>query len=35
LGFTDVRTYIQSGNVIFRADEPDQARLTGLLEAAL
>jgi len=35
LGFTDVRTYIQSGNVIFRADEGDQARLTGLLEAAL
>jgi len=35
LGFTDVRTYIQSGNVIFRADEPDQARLTGRLEAAL
>ena len=35
LGFTDVRTYIQSGNVIFRADEPDQARLRARLEAAL
>lgn len=34
-GFTDVLTYIQSGNVIFRADETDQAHLEGLLEAAL
>ncbi|BDP42774.1 hypothetical protein DAETH_27430 [Deinococcus aetherius] len=24
LGFTDVRTYIQSGNVIFEAEKPDQ-----------
>jgi uncharacterized protein (DUF1697 family) len=35
LGFTEVRTYIQSGNVIFRADEADQAKLTSLLEEAL
>lgn len=35
LGFTDVRTYIQSGNVLFRAAEPDQATLTGQIEAAL
>jgi uncharacterized protein (DUF1697 family) len=35
LGFTDVRTYIQSGNVIFRADETDQAALTRLLEKSL
>lgn len=34
-GFTGVRTYIQSGNVVFRADEMDQARLEGLVEAAL
>jgi uncharacterized protein (DUF1697 family) len=35
LGLTNVRTYIQSGNVIFRADQPDRARLTGWLEDAL
>lgn len=35
LGFKDVRTYIQSGNVIFRAAEPDRARLTSWLEDAL
>ena len=35
LGFRKVRTYIQSGNVVFDSDEPDQARLTGLIEAAL
>ena len=34
-GFANVRTYIQSGNVIFSADETDQSRLTGLLEDAL
>jgi len=33
--FTNVRTYIQSGNVIFSADETDQSRLAGRLEAAL
>jgi uncharacterized protein (DUF1697 family) len=43
LGFTEVRTYIQSGNVIFRADAradarasaKNQAALTGLLEEVL
>ncbi len=35
LGFTDVRTYIQSGNVLFSADETDRSRLAGLLEEAL
>ncbi len=35
LGFTEVRTYIQSGNVIFRASGPDQPRLTSSLEDAL
>lgn len=35
LGFAHVRTYIQSGNVIFHTDETDQTALTGLLEATL
>ena len=35
LGYTDVRTYIQSGNVLFGADEPDRARLTSAIEDAL
>jgi uncharacterized protein (DUF1697 family) len=35
LGFTDVRTYIQSGNVIFREEETDQPLLVGILEEAL
>jgi uncharacterized protein (DUF1697 family) len=35
LGFTEVRTYIQSGNVVFCAHEPDQGKLTGLLKDAL
>jgi uncharacterized protein (DUF1697 family) len=35
LGFQSVRTYIQSGNVIFSADEADKSRLTDLLEAGL
>lgn len=35
LGFADVRTYIQSGNVIFRSGEPDQSRLAKELEEAL
>jgi uncharacterized protein (DUF1697 family) len=35
LGFKDVRTYIQSGNVLFNPDESDQARLTSQLEEAL
>ena len=35
LGFKDVRTYIQSGNVLIRTEEPDQARLTVVIEDAL
>ena len=35
LGLHRVRTYIQSGNVIFGADEPAPANLVGLLEGAL
>lgn len=35
LGFTNVRTYIQSGNVVFSADETDKARLTSQIEDAL
>jgi uncharacterized protein (DUF1697 family) len=34
-GFKDVRTYIQSGNVIFSTDETDQPRLIDLLEEGL
>ena len=35
LGFSNVHTYIQSGNVIFSTDETDQSRLAGSLEEAL
>jgi len=35
IGFTDVVTYIQSGNVLFVAPEKDQTRLTADIEAAL
>jgi uncharacterized protein (DUF1697 family) len=35
LGFTDVRTYIQSGNVIFREEGADYPQLTRLLEEVL
>jgi uncharacterized protein (DUF1697 family) len=35
LGFQNVRTYIQSGNVLFGAQEADQARLVNWLEEAL
>ncbi|SCB21047.1 DUF1697 domain-containing protein [Rhizobium multihospitium] len=34
IGFTDVRTYIQSGNVVFRA-EADEATVQARLEEAL
>lgn len=33
--YQNVRTYIQSGNVIFSADDGDQTRLTSLLEETL
>lgn len=35
LGFKEVRTYIQSGNVLFRTAESGQANLTERIEAAL
>ena len=34
-GCDDVRTYIQSGNVLFRADAPTRARLAESLPAAI
>jgi uncharacterized protein (DUF1697 family) len=34
LGFTGVATYVQSGNVVFRAKKGDAASLTSALEAA-
>ena len=35
LGFQNVSTYIQSGNVLFSADASDRARLTRRIERAL
>lgn len=35
LGFKDVRTYVQSGNVVFRADSRDLARLARQIEDAI
>jgi uncharacterized protein (DUF1697 family) len=35
LGFADVRTYIQSGNVVFRATGADSVKLTKRIEAGL
>lgn len=35
LGFEDVATYIQSGNVLFRTDRAAGPRLTGRIERAL
>ncbi len=34
-GFTCVESYLQSGNVVFAADDPDRTRLTARLEAAI
>ena len=34
-GYQDVRTYIQSGNVLFRTGEGDRAELTHAIEAML
>ena len=34
IGFTDVKTYIQSGNVLFRSDD-DEAKVQAHLEEAL
>ena len=35
LKLRDVRTYVQSGNVVFRTDERDMKRLTARLEQAI
>jgi uncharacterized protein (DUF1697 family) len=35
LGFANVRTYIQSGNVFFETDEEDRAALAGVIERHL
>ncbi len=35
MGFSDVTTYIQSGNVVFASAEKDNARLTGKIEKTL
>ena len=35
IGLDDVRTYINSGNVIFESDEVDRPRLAGVLEDAI
>ena len=35
MGFSDVTTYIQSGNVVFASAEKDNARLTDRIEKAL
>jgi uncharacterized protein (DUF1697 family) len=35
LGFANVKTYIQSGNVIFETDETDEAKITAEIEQAV
>ena len=35
LGFANVRSYIQSGNVFFETDETDRALLTGMIAGHL
>jgi len=35
MGFTDVATYIQSGNVLFKSAEKDKANLANKIETAL
>jgi len=35
MGFSDVKTYIQSGNVIFRTSESDKLKLTNRIENQL
>ena len=35
LGFVDVETYIQTGNVLFRAEQTQVKELTSILEAGL
>jgi uncharacterized protein (DUF1697 family) len=35
LGFENVKTYIQSGNVIFESNEGDECKLTAIIEEAV
>jgi len=35
MGFTEIVTYIQSGNVVFSSKQTNKAKLTGLIEKAL
>jgi uncharacterized protein (DUF1697 family) len=35
LGFTNVKTYIQSGNVVFESDKNDQAKLAEIIANAV
>lgn len=35
MGFDDVLTYIQSGNVLFKSDEKNKTRLTNRIEMVL
>lgn len=35
LGLESVRTYIQSGNVVFQTEEPDLSRLSGRITSAI
>ena len=35
LGYTDVATYIQSGNVVFTSEEADTATIAAALERAI
>ena len=35
MGFTDVETYIQSGNVVFSSKQKNKAKLTAVIEKAL
>jgi len=35
MGFTDVVTFIQSGNVVFRSTEKDKTKLTTKIESVL
>ncbi len=35
LGFSDVKTYVQSGNVLFRTKDKDETKLRSRIEAAI
>jgi uncharacterized protein (DUF1697 family) len=35
MGFSDVETLIQSGNILFKSDQRDSTKLTGMMEKAL